>query len=132
MKCKGSLSLTSKYGKITITFSTPLGHLSAPLKSPPAPRIKALAPGPPASEPSASGPQYPGPPAPGQTSSYWTSCYWFSSSWTSSSWTFSSWTPSITVAPMGAASPAREELIKGQPQTTHLLPSVQIISEQDL
>ena len=48
VKWKASLSLTSKDGKITLTFSTPLGHLSAPKKSPPAPRTKA--PGPPAYE----------------------------------------------------------------------------------
>ena len=118
VKGKASLSLTSTDGKVTLTFSTTLGHLSAPLKSPPAPCPKAPAP---ASESSASGPQYPGPPAPGQTSSYWTSCSWIFSSWTSSSWTFRSWTPSVTAAPMGA-SPAREGLIKGKPQTTPLLP----------
>ena len=110
VKWKASLSLTSKDGKITLTFSTPLGHLSAPLKFPPAPRTKALAPGPPASEHSASGPQ-----APGRASGYWTSCSWISSSWTSSSWT-----PSLTAAPMGA-SPAREGLIKGKPQLTQKL-----------
>ena len=60
VKWKASLSLTSKDGKITLTFSTPLGLLSATLKSPPAPCAKALAPGPPASEHSASGPEAPG------------------------------------------------------------------------
>ena len=112
---KASLSLTSKDGKITLTFSTPLGHLSAPLKSPPAPRPKALFPGPPASEPSASGPPYRFPTAAGRTSSYWTSCSRISTSWTSSSWT-----PSLTAASMGA-SPAKEGLMKGKPQLTQKL-----------
>ena len=105
VKWKAFLLLTSKNGKITLTFSTPLWHLSAPLKSHPAPRPKALFPGPPASEPSASGPPYRCPTAAGRTSSYWTSC-----SRISTSWTCSSWTPSLTVASMGA-SPAREGLI---------------------
>ena len=112
VKRKASLSLTSTDGKVTLTFSTTLGHLCAPLKSPPAPRPKAPAP---ASEPSASGPQYPGPPAPGRNCSYWTSCSWISSSWVSSSWT-----PSLTAELLGA-SPAREGLIKGQPQLTRHL-----------
>ena len=40
VKWKAFLPLTFKDGKITLTFSTPLWHLSAPLKSPPAPARK--------------------------------------------------------------------------------------------
>ena len=115
VKWKGFLPLTSKDGKITLTFSNPLWHLSAPLKSSPAPCPKALFPGPPASEPSASGPPYCCPTAAGQSSNYWTSC-----SRISTSWTYRSWTPSLTAASMGA-SPAREGLIQGKPRLTQKL-----------
>ena len=43
-----------KNGKVNLAFSTTLGHLSTPLKTPPDTSPEALAPGPPASEPSAS------------------------------------------------------------------------------
>ena len=99
------LCLTSKDGKVTLTFSTPLWHLSAPLKSPPAPRPKALFPGPPASEPSASGPPYRCPTAAGRTSSYWTSC-----SRISTSWTYSSWTPALQRHQWGPAQQERDWL----------------------
>ena len=40
VKWMAFLPLTSKDGKITLSFSTPLWHLSTPLKSPPAPARK--------------------------------------------------------------------------------------------
>ena len=112
VKWKAFLPLTSKDGKITLTFSTPLWHLSAPLKSPPAPArklcfldlqllnlqlqdlhivvLQLL------DEPPATGPPFPGSPPPGPTAH------------------------GPQPASMGA-SPAKEGLIKGKPQLTQKL-----------
>ena len=111
---KASLSLTAKDGKVTLAFSTTLGHLSTPLKPPPVTSPKAPS---------------PGPPAPGRTSSYWTSRSWTSSSWTSSFWTSSSWTSCLTAAPMRAM-PAREGLVKGKPQLTQQLHRCCLLCQQ--
>ena len=47
VKRKGSLSLTSKDGKITLSFSTTLGQLRTPLKPTPSPSTESPVPGPP-------------------------------------------------------------------------------------
>ena len=112
VKWKAFLPLTSKDGKITLTFSTPLWHLSAPLKSHPAPAqklcfldlqllnlqlqdlhivvLQLL------DKPPATGPPFPGSPPPGPTAH------------------------GPQPASMGA-SPAKEGLIKGKPQLTQKL-----------